>query len=92
MFCMAPAQVTCQLQHQLDAVRELCCRLGAAAEMSTEAAMTGTAWAAFLHLGTALLQHHCTPAPHTDPCFLLCFVLFFFRDIDHNDFSFSLFN
>lgn len=31
-----------------------------------QAAVTGTAWPAFLHLGTALLQEHFIPAPHTD--------------------------
>lgn len=48
------------------AVLGLCLSCEAASERKTEAAVTGIAWPAFLHLGTALLQEHFLSAPHTD--------------------------
>lgn len=48
------------------AVPGLCWPRGAAVQQETTA-VTAHSLAAFLHLGTAWPQEHCTPAPHTEP-------------------------
>lgn len=54
--------------------------------------MAATAWAAPLHLGTALLQEHTYQLLTQFPA-LCCFVLFFLSGtVGHSDFSFPRFN